>query len=169
MDAFALSLLKAERQIRRLFTHLVYQFLCFGPSDVAHLRETLANNRKVYFRGVVRGFDVLYPRSVKTLVGAEYDRLSGRLDDTINHRNKIFHGQLTSSYLSREDLLGYVTDIRLWCRTLAESSLIEFSYDGFARNSFQKSTLTELYKRFNVQLNSVESYPDFIHQYMQRR
>jgi hypothetical protein len=169
VDAFALSIIKAERQIRRLFTHLVYQFLCFGASDVVHLRKALAYNERVYFRGLVRGFDALYPRSVKTLVGTEYDRLRGRIDDAIKHRNKIFHGQLTSSYLSREDLLDYVTDIRLWCRTIAESSLIEFNYDGFARNSFQKSTLTELYKSFNVQLNSVESYTDFIRRHMQRR
>jgi hypothetical protein len=32
VDAFALALLKAERQIRRLFIHLVYQFPCFGEN-----------------------------------------------------------------------------------------------------------------------------------------
>ena len=34
VDAFALSLIKAERQIRKLVTHLVYQFPCFGPGDI---------------------------------------------------------------------------------------------------------------------------------------
>ena len=40
VDAFALALIKAERQIRKLFTHLIYQFPCFGSSNVRTLRET---------------------------------------------------------------------------------------------------------------------------------
>jgi hypothetical protein len=57
VDAFALALIKAERQIRKLFTHLIYQFPCFGASNVRTLRETLAANRRVYFAGFVNGFD----------------------------------------------------------------------------------------------------------------
>ncbi len=168
VDAFALSLIKAERQIRRLVTHLVYQFPCFGPTDIVRLRETLGNNKRVYFEDFVRGFDALYSRSVRELVGAEHDRLRGCLDEAIKHRNKIFHGQLTLRYLTREDLLAYVTDIRLWCRQLAEGAFGEFAYDGFARDSFQKSQVPELYRRFKVQLLSVETYADFISQHMQR-
>ena len=43
VDAFTLSLIKAERQIRKLVTHLVFQFPCFGISDVPRLRRTLVN------------------------------------------------------------------------------------------------------------------------------
>jgi hypothetical protein len=43
VDAFALSLIKAERQIRRLMTHLVYQFPCFRSTDIEDLRGVLAN------------------------------------------------------------------------------------------------------------------------------
>ena len=168
VDAFALSLIKAERQIRRLVTYLVYQFPCFGPADVVRLREALGDDRRVYFEGFVHGFDALYSRSVRELVGPEHDRLRGHLDEAIDHRNKIFHGQLTSRYLTREDLLGYVTDIRLWCRTLAEGALAEFEYDGFARNSFRKSQVPELYRRFKAQLLSVATYADFIGQHMRR-
>ncbi len=64
VDAFALSLIKAERQIRKLVTHLIYQFPCFGPGDILSLRQTLVNNRHVYFDGFVDGFNVLYPRSI---------------------------------------------------------------------------------------------------------
>jgi hypothetical protein len=46
VDAFALALIKAERQIRKLVTHLVYQFPCFGPSDVPSLRQALATSRR---------------------------------------------------------------------------------------------------------------------------
>jgi hypothetical protein len=168
VDAFALSLIKAERQIRRLVTHLIYQFPCFGPTDVVRLRETLGNNRRVYFEGFVHGFDALYSRSVRELLGAEHDRLRGRLDEAIDHRNKIFHGQLTSRYLTRENLLGYVIDIRSWCRILAEGALAEFRYDGFARNSFQKSQVPDLHTHFKVRILSIDTYADFIRQHMQR-
>jgi hypothetical protein len=140
VDAFALSLIKAERQIRKLVTHLIYQFPCFGPGDIPSLRKTLVDNRRVYFEGFEKGFSVLYPRGISDLVGSEYQRLRGRIDEAIDYRNKIFHGQLTSKNLTRDDLLAYVDDIRTWCKTLAESALAEVGYDGFGRNSFQKST-----------------------------
>ena len=146
VDAFALVLIKAERQMRRLVTHLVYQFPCFSEKDVSGLRDVLGRNRAVYFEGFERGFDALYPQTVKDLVGAEYDRLRPRLDEAIDYRNKIFHGQLTSIYLGREDLLGFVADIRAWCEVLALGADVEFGYDGFARNSFQKSRIAQLWR-----------------------
>ena len=79
VDAFALSLIKAERQVRKLVTHLVYQFPAFGPSDVANLREVLGNNRRVYFESFSAGFDALYPKSVQELVGHEGQEYPGRL------------------------------------------------------------------------------------------
>ena len=64
VDAFALALIKAERQIRRLVTHLVYQFPCFTKKHIKSLRNELGKNRRVYFEGFERGFNVLYPQSV---------------------------------------------------------------------------------------------------------
>jgi hypothetical protein len=168
VDAFALSLIKAERQIRKLVTHLTYQFPCFGPGDVSSLRQTLVNNRRVYFGGFQDGFDALYPRTIGNLIGQEYKRLDVRMREAIDHRNKIFHGQLTSNKLTRDDLLAYVTDIRAWCSTLATSTLAEFEYDGFGRNSFQKSTTPELWKHFKVQITTIADYDDFVRQHMQR-
>lgn len=168
VDAFALSLIKAERQIRRLVTHLIYQFPCFGCRDIAALRKTLGDNRHVYFEGFERGFDALYGKAVKELIGAEYVRLRPRIDEAIDFRNKIFHGQLTSAWLSRSDLLSYVTDIRAWCETLANGSLAEFVYDGFARDSFRKSEVPGLVDRFKLRLADISEYADFIRRCMQR-
>jgi len=167
VDAFALALIKAERQIRRLVTHLVYQFPCFTASHISPLRDALWNNRGVYFDGFERGFDALYPRSVAQLVGDAYSRLRPRLDEAIDHRNKICHGQLTSKYLTREDLLGFVADIRAWCESIARATNAEFEYDSFA-DSFRKSTVADLAKRLKVQLTDVAGYVQFIRQYMQR-
>lgn len=168
VDAFALSLVKAERQIRKLVTHLVYQFPCFGKSDVSRLRDTLAKNNKVYFEGCERGFDALYPRSVKELIGKDYERLRSRLEEANKHRNKIFHGQITGVGLKRKDLLYFVDDIRKWCEILAHGCLSEFQYDGFGRNSFRKSDVSQLWKRFKISLRDVKDYEDFIRNKMER-
>ncbi len=58
VDAFALSLIKAERQVRKLFTYLVYQFPVFGAPNIQSLKETLAANNRVYFEGLVAGFEI---------------------------------------------------------------------------------------------------------------
>src|SRR5207253_5725750 len=102
-----------------------------------------------------RGFDALYSRNLHDLVGAESGRLWERLTEATVHRRKIFHGQLTSRYLTRDDLLSHVTDARKWCEVLATSTLVEFGYDGFARDSFRKSHDPDLWKRFKVQLADI--------------
>lgn len=168
VDAFALSLIKCERQVRRLLTHIVFQFPCFGNADISALRSTLSNNRKVYFEGFICGFDAIYPRSIKYLIGPSYDELRSRLDEAIYFRNKIFHGQLTSSTLSRNDLFGYVADIRSWCKFLAEGALAEIGYDGFLRDSFKKSKIGNISKKYLVQFSGIASYEQFIRQCMQR-
>ncbi|WP_041523138.1 hypothetical protein [Gilvimarinus agarilyticus] len=168
VDAFALSLIKAERQLRKCFTHLVYQFICFGPADVGALRNTLASNKRVYFEGIEKGFNALYPVTIEALVGANYDRLRERLNQAISHRNKIFHGQLTDHFLSREELVEFVSDIRAWCETLASQANESFGYDGLSRNSFQKSALPRLAQSLKVNMHSVADYETFIRDNMQR-
>jgi len=168
VDAFALSVIKAERQIRKIFTHLVYQSPAFGPDDVEELRQTLWKSRRVYFEGFVSGVNAVSLRSVKELVGEEHDRLLGRLKEATRHRNKIFHGQLTSESLRRDAIMGYVLDIREWCERLAVSASVEFRYDGFGRNSFRKSKDSDLWKRLRVQYRSVDEYAAFIREHMSR-
>jgi hypothetical protein len=168
VDAFALSLIKAERQVRKLFTHLVYQSPVFGGADVPALRAVLVHNRQVYLRGFLRGFDALYKRSVESLVGLDYQRLKTKLDEAIDHRNKIFHGQLTSRSLRATDLMSLLEDTRLWCTTLANSSGAEVGYDGFGRNSFQKSSIPDLWTRYRVQLGSIADYEAFVRAHMER-
>jgi hypothetical protein len=102
------------------------------------------------------------------LVGQDYGRLRPRLDEAIDHRNKIFHGQLTSKSLTREDLFEYISDIRSWCKALADAALAEIGYDGFARDSFRKSEGTRFWERCKFQLTDVNAYAQFIQQHMQR-
>lgn len=163
VDAFALSLIKAERQIRKLLSGLVFQFPAFDKDDAKGLRDTLSQSKDVYFDGCLKGWDALYTRSIEDMVGSEYKQLMVRLSEAIQYRNKIFHGQLTEKGLRREDLLGYVKSIRTWCSTLADSALDEIGRDGFERNSFQKSKdSTKICERLKVKIESLDEYAEFI-------
>lgn len=90
VDAFTLSVVKMERQIRRLFTFLVYQSDAFGRPDVPNLRATLENCTKAYFEGFISGIDALVQFSVADLVGADYVVLRKELVSVHKARNKIF-------------------------------------------------------------------------------
>lgn len=169
VDAFALSLIKAERQMRKLVTYLVYQSPCFSESDISDLRGALGKKHNgVYFSGLENGFNAIYERTIQDLVGNQYAHLRGRIAVAIDWRNKIFHGQLTPQYLSRDDLLGMVGDIRSWCKLIAENAAAEFGYDGFLRDSFRKSVDGAIAGRFRLQVNSVDEYLKFIGQYMKQ-
>jgi len=167
VDAFALSVIKAERQMRKLFTFLVFQAPAFQSSDVPSLRQALADNRDVYFNGFIKGWDALYRSPVSNLVGHEYDHLLSRLNVATRHRNKIFHGQLTTESLGTDDLLDYVSDIRAWCTQLAQGAESEVGYDGFGRKSFRKSASPDFDSRLRVPLTSVADYRRFIRAHME--
>jgi hypothetical protein len=166
VDAFGLSLIKAERQIRRLVTHLIFQFPCFGPSDAPRLRQTLVNSR-AYFAGFEQGFNALYPRNISDLIGHDWRRLNLQLKEAIGYRNKLLHGELPAMRLTRAGLLDYVADIRSWCKALAKGALQEFEYDGFGRMSFQKSAVPDLWKRLKVQITTMEEYEAFVREHVQ--
>lgn len=168
VDAFSLSLIKCERQIRKIFTHLVFQSPCFGSADISELRSILEANRGVYFDGFVRGIDKLIATSLKELVGGRYDALIVSIAEVTKYRNKIFHGQLTAMKLNRDDLLGYVDDMRCWCQVLSSAAEKEIGYDGFGRNSFVKSAKSDLYESFKVKITSLASYREFIKNNMMR-
>lgn len=163
VDAFALSLIKAERQTRKIFSFLVYQSNAFDCSNASELITTLANERGVYFDGVISGIDNLSTVSVRNLVGADHDNLIDHLNKAKDHRNKIFHGQLTGEHLTRCYLLGVVEQIKQWCQLLSAGAMENFGYDGFGRDSFQKSTKKI---QLRADLQNVGEYKQFIATHM---
>jgi hypothetical protein len=168
VDAFALSLIKGERQLRRLVTYLVFQSPSFSVGDVEGLKRALWESNRVYFEGFERGFDALYQRSIGGLIGPEYPQARGWLVIAAQYRNKIFHGQLTPESLSRDALLRTIHSIRNWCQRLALSAEREIGYDGFQRDSFRKSAIPHFANRLRIQLTDLDSYRRFIRQYLER-
>ena len=162
VDAFSLSILKMERQIRRIFTHIVYQHNSFRNEDIQKLIDTLAGNKKIQFKHFIPAINLLYPKTVEAIYGENYSDSKNRIDAAEEIRNKIFHGQPTGMNLTRHELIEIVINIRCWCTNLATSFNQEIGYDGFVRDSYQKSTLPEAFKDITWTFNSVDGYSKFL-------
>ncbi|MEN2468958.1 hypothetical protein [Burkholderia sp. GS2Y] len=167
VDAFSLSIVKMERQMRKLFTYLVYQARAFGPENVEELRQALGASRKAYFEGFERGINELSAASIEKMVGQQYDGLRPILVDALDVRNKVFHGQLTMRCLQRDQLEELTGFIRRWCNLLADGASRAVGYDGFGRNSFRKGP-GGLVETFKVQIDTVEKYRAFIRDHVER-
>jgi hypothetical protein len=162
VDAFSLSILKMERQIRRIFTHIVFQHHSFKDSDIQTLIDKLAGNKKIQFKHFIPAINLLYPKTVEAIYGENYSDSKNRIDAAEEIRNKIFHGQPTGMGLARHELIEVVFNIRCWCTNLATSFNQEIGYDGFARDSYQKSALPEAFKYITWPFNSVDEYSMFL-------
>lgn len=167
VDAFSLALIKTEKQMRKLFTHLIYQYPNIQRESFKSIRSVLFNNRRVYFEGFIIGFNTIYPIKIDKLIGEDYEELRGKVDEAIEVRNKIFHGQLTDRYMSRADLINLTDNLSNWCKRLSESAKVEIGYDGFEWNSLKKSKL-DLHSKFLVKIDSLKTYEEFVAQKMAR-
>ncbi|TIX43228.1 MAG: hypothetical protein E5V40_04100 [Mesorhizobium sp.] len=171
VDAFSLSLLRAERQMRRLFTYLIFQSTAFGPQDVKALRDALGAQGRIYFRHFEAGIGELSGTEIAVLVGTQHPKLQNQLVEAMEARNKIFHGQLTSDRNDTTMLLQHVSNIRDWCRQLANGAQNTFGYDGFRRpSSFKKAPLgIQLSDRVTRLIANVPAYEAFLIQLARRR
>ena len=103
VDAFSLSLLKMERQMRRIFTHLVFQAPEMNEENISVLISTLADKRNIYFKHFILGINEIYFKEVRDICGEKFQEKWQKIDSALEIRNKIFHGQLTGNNLSRDD------------------------------------------------------------------
>lgn len=163
VDAFSLAWIRAERQIRRLLTSLVFQSSSFDQADVPQLMEALAKSRPyIYFRHFKASFQELVAVQIANLV-TDYARLDGRMDEAWKYRQKIFHGQLTNDRLTTGDLLALEDDIRIWCKNLADGAQARFGYDGFSgKSSFEKRGRADIVALVDAKIKSVAEYQAFL-------
>lgn len=174
VDAFSLSLLKMERQMRRLFTYLVFQSDAFQPCHVKLLRNSLAENRRLYFDHFLNGVDELLKGSglsVESLVGDEFSTLRKDIDEMRGYRNKIFHGQLTDKFLEGCELLDLVKKLKKWCVCLCRGADDKLGYDGFGyignmrKSSFSKAENGKLPETVKRTINEKFGGEDAINKY----
>lgn len=168
VDSFSLAIIKAERQIRKLFTFLIFQNPSYSLKDTIHLRNALYENRRVYFQGFINGISLILTKSLEDFYGDNYQKYLEKIEECILVRNKIFHGQVTDRFLSRDELISKTCDIQIWCKQLAFVMTEEIGYDGFGRNSFRKSE-TKLNLQNLDKFDAIEKYILFIKDNMEIR
>ena len=162
IDAFCLSLIKVEKQLRRIFTYFIFQHENFTTvSTIYELSDTLSSNTNMYFENFIKGIDKVYPKSIKAIYGDSYDLDLAHLIEITKDRNKIFHGQITSKKLNREDLIARVEIMKNWSKTIADKFSQEIGYDGFGRNSYRKSKL-KIKLNNSDEFSNVENYKTFL-------
>ena len=161
VDAFVLSLIKVEKQIRRIFTYLIFQNPNYGLRDILELRNSLAQNNSMYFENFIKGIDTVYTKSVKEIYGENYDADFAYLKEIVKDRNKIFHGQVTNKSLTREELVERVEAMKKWSKIISDRFSEEIQYDGFGRNSYRKSS-TDLGIKNLENFSSIENYRRFL-------
>ncbi len=161
LDAFSLSLIRCEGQLRRIFTSLVFQASAFERPDVDTLRSALAARSTIYFKHFKIGIPDLVGIGIEELIG-DFALLDARLTEATLHRNKLFHGQLTDSSLGTEQLLSMAHDIRTWRERLSDGAQERFGYDGFSGSSFRKRGVDEITGSVDAKITSLADYKAFL-------
>lgn len=157
IDSFALAVIKVERQARKLFTFLIFQYPCFCRGDSAPLRDMLVKKR-IYSSGIFEGIDRVAPKTVGDLIGPDYPMLFDTVKRATDIRNKIFHGQVTNQRLERPQLFEYVHELRHWCRLLGDAAEETLGFDGFRNNSYQPTKKAGLAATLKHPIQSLDDY-----------
>lgn len=159
VDAFSLALIKSERQLRKIFTFLIFQFPFLDKENSNILIETLSKNKKIYSKHFIIGIDSILENSFESIYGELYDRDLENINKLYPYRNKIFHGQISGESLTRTELLEKIEIIKRWCKNCSIYFDNHIGYDGFSRNSLQKSD-KEI--NFKIKIESKEDLEKFI-------
>ena len=143
-DALILMWVKMEKQMRKVFSFLVYQNSAFDRKDASALIDAFVANRWLGYDSFVRGFDSCYRIPLSQVIGVRYHPLFGHLARIQKYRNKILHGQHTGLKLSSSDLKKDIYLLREWMTLVADACRQEVGYDGLERNALRKSTKSVL-------------------------
>jgi len=166
-DAFIISWVKLEKQVRKIFSYLIYQFPCFSSSDVSNIVKVFSSKRYLYFYSFIQGFNEIYSTSFENIIGEEYQFYKRQHNRMNNYRNKILHGQLTAQYLTSNQLRKEVQIIYNWCDLVATKFQNEIGFDGFLRNSFRKAKdLENILANYKINLKNLDILDAFIEQNM---
>lgn len=137
VDALLLSWIKHEKQMRRLFSFLVFQHPALKADESAldEFVDVMVERKDLYARHFEAAIDALQVKPVNELMGDAYAELQPELQRIQGYRNKLIHGQLTGHKLGAPELLSDTKFIIRWCAALAEAAQAEFGFDGFRPSS----------------------------------
>lgn len=137
LDATILSWVKSEKQLRRLFSFLVYQHPCAEHLDCKDIDFVIAGNPCLYPNDLIAAIEQMVGKKISEIVGPECASCRVDIASINDHRNKFMHGQLTGDSLSAEDLQGYIRALVKWISLLAIGADKEIGYNGLERKTFK--------------------------------
>lgn len=150
VDALVLAWVKYEKQLRRLFSFLVFQHPKIGSKQIDDVIAAFVESRNLYPKTFMKGISKLGGKSVPELLGSSYEELSGHLTRIKTYRNKIMHGQITGQKIASAQLERDVLHIIRWITELADRAQAEFGYDGLRRDTYfaAKATSTVVVQNY---------------------
>ncbi len=169
-DAFIIAFTKVEKQSRRIFTYLVFQYPEFNLSHYRKILDKIAEKGDLYFENFINGFDSIYPQTFESIIGSNQFKqfLSIDFPRIKKLRNKILHGQPTGKNLSASDLKSEIEVMQKWCQAVSESMMKEIGFDGLEWNSFRKNHDKDLVSTYRVKISDLNALDTFIKTNMKR-
>lgn len=136
VDSLVLSWVKYEKQLRRLFSFLVYQHPKFTRENITSVIEAFAKSHELYPETFVKGIKALGARPVPALIGERHAEFMTELARIKKYRNKLVHGQITGQSIQSPQLERDVRSLVQWVAALAAGADSEFGYDGLRPNTY---------------------------------
>jgi hypothetical protein len=139
VDALLLCWIKYEKQLRRLFSFLVFQHPKFTESTLDSVISALVKNKHLNPETFTKGINQLKVRSVSDLLGTKYSALNTEISRIRRYRNKLMHGQITGQNITSRQIERDISYLIDRIETLAMAADSEFGYDGIRPNTYRSA------------------------------
>jgi hypothetical protein len=144
VDSLTLCWVKMEKQLRRLFSFLVFQSPAFSRSTGDGIVQAVAERRDIFYVESIRLIDSILAKPMSSVVGSPFVRLRPELDRIRKYRNKILHGQPTGMKITARELEKDIDILKEWVLAVGSGYVSECGYDGLGRGSFKKATVSSV-------------------------
>jgi hypothetical protein len=161
-DAFVLTWVKMEKQLRRLFSFIVYQHPAFAKRHENALVKVFVDHKRLGVDSFIKCINALGTKTVEDLVGQEYAYYRTEIERIKKYRNKILHGQITGENLQSPQLEKDINLLRKWIEDLAKAGLNAFGYDGIARNAFRKAKEFPAIAKIQYPFSTVDGFQKWL-------
>jgi hypothetical protein len=139
VDSLILCWVKYEKQLRRLFSFLVYQHPNVTEANITAVVDAFAKHGQLYPDTFIGAIKALGVTPVPALVGERHAELAAELARIKKYRNKLIHGQVTGQSIQSGQLERDVKYVVQWVAALAAGAGAAFGYDGLKRNTYRSA------------------------------
>ena len=162
VDSLLLSWVKYEKQLRRLFSYLVFQHPKISGDAIDQAVHAMADHNKLYPETFVKGIAKLGICTIPKLVGKPHAELVTEIARIKKYRNKLMHGQITGQRVSSPQIEKDVRLLVRWVGVLGDAAHAELGYDGIARNTYSRAQTTSHLNTAGYPFGSASEFKEWI-------